>query len=363
MLQLIPVQVNKILRKPSISIFRKTETIFNLLSKSKAIIIVDGCLFFVSKMKKRIVSIIAIANLAVAISLGISGCKFLLSANSAESITRKECETDPSFAFIPSGEFIVGSDRTERDFAYQISAKSIATTKAEIIQAEKNLRKNRWFDREISRQVTSLNNSFCISRNLVTNKDYQEFVQATNYNLPRISLAEYQKQGFLVHPYTKVQEFLWNNGTYPVNTEEHPVVLISYKDALAYAQWKERQTGFSYRLPTAAEWEKAARGDDGKYFPWGNSWRDDGTNAAVSGLNYTSAIATFPLSRSEYGVEDMAGNVFEYTSTLKWQSTRVVMKGCSWDDLPGFCRSAYRHTRPVDSKHILFGFRLVRELL
>lgn len=75
----------------------------------------------------------------------------------------------------------------------------------------------------------------------------------------------------------------------------------------------------------------------------------------------TIAIAAFPLSRSPYGVEDMAGNVFEYTSTLVGDDAEVVMKGCSWDDLPGFCRAAYRHTRPADSRHILFGFRLVLE--
>ena len=73
-----------------------------------------------------------------------------------------------------------------------------------------------------------------------------------------------------------------------------------------------------------------------------------------------SAIAEFPLSRTGEGVEDMAGNVFEYTSTLELRglAKRSVMKSCSWDDLPGFCRAAYRHTRPIESRHILFGFRL-----
>ncbi|MEO0355699.1 MAG: sulfatase-modifying factor protein, partial [Cyanobacteria bacterium P01_A01_bin.3] len=58
-----------------------------------------------------------------------------------------------------------------------------------------------------------------------------------------------------------------------------------------------------------------------------------------------------------------SGNVFEYTSTVQERNGQPVsvMKGCSWDDLPGFCRAAYRHTRPIDSLHILFGFRLVRE--
>ena len=304
-------------------------------------------------MKERIVFIIAIA-------LAISGCNNFQKPSSAESITRKECEIDNSFVFIPGGEFILGSDRTEQDFAYKISAESIARTQTDIAKAEVRLRKNKWFDRETARQVSSLD-AFCLSRNLVTNQEYQEFIQATNHNYPGISEAEYQKQGFLVHSYAKVEEFLWNDGTYPANKEKHPVVLISYEDALAYADWKAKQTGFNYRLPTAEEWEKAARGEDGKYFPWGNKWQPEGTNAAISGLNYTSAIASFPLSKSKYGVEDMAGNVFEYTSTLKWQGTRVVMKGCSWDDLPGFCRGAYAHTRPVNSKHILFGFRLIRE--
>ena len=303
-------------------------------------------------MKEKIVFVIAIA-------LTISGCDNFKSVNSAESITREECEIDNFFVFVPRGEFILGSDRTERDYAYKISARSIASTEADIVEAEAKLRQNKWFDREATRQTAS-SNSFCIGRNLVTNQEYQEFVRATNHNPPGISEAEYQKQGFLVHSYAKVEEFLWNNGAYPVKKAQHPVVLISYKDALAYADWKGKQTGSSYRLPTAEEWEKAARGKDGKYFPWGNQWQAKGTNAAISGLNYTSAIASFPLSKSEYGVEDMAGNVFEYTSTLKWQGTHAVMKGCSWDDLPGFCRGAYAHTRPVDSKHILFGFRLVK---
>ena len=304
-------------------------------------------------MKARII-------FAIAMIFIVSGCNSSPQINSAESITRQECETDPNFVLIPSSEFIIGSDRQERNYAYKISAQSIAKTEKDIIQAEAKLRQNRWFDRETSRQTASLN-SFCLSRNLVTNQKYQEFVRATNHPVPGISEAEYLEQGFLVHPYTEVRKFLWNNGTYVADTAKHPVVLISYEDALAYAKWKGQTTGSSYRLPTAIEWEKAARGESGKYFPWGNNWRDDATNAAVSGLNYTSAIALFPLSKSEYGIEDMAGNVFEYTSTLDRQGDRVVMKGCSWDDLPGFCRGAYSHTRPVDSKHILFGFRLVKE--
>jgi toxoflavin biosynthesis protein ToxD len=295
----------------------------------------------------------------MAISLNTSSCQVAPSANSAP-LTRQQCESDGSWVFIPSGKFIQGSDRTERDYAYRISAQAIGKTAAEVKSVEQKLRQTGWFNGESDRQTTSLD-SYCISRNLVTNQEYQEFIQATNYPAPGITEAEYQQQGFLVHSFSQVQKFLWHQGTYPQNKARHPVVLISYHDALAYGDWKGKQTGDTYRSPTAAEWEKAARGTAGNYFPWGNDWRPDGTNSASSGLNYTSEIATFPLSKSSYGVEDMAGNVFEYTSTLSEQGSFVVMKGCSWDDLPGFCRGAYRHLRPVNSRHILFGFRLVKE--
>lgn len=297
--------------------------------------------------------------LLLTITLAIWGCKASQSANSSD-LTRQQCEADPAFVYIPGGEFILGSDRTERDFAYNISATAISKTESAISQAEQNLRNTGWFERENERQTANLA-SFCLSRNLVTNQEYQEFINATNHRTPGITETEYQQQGFLVHPYSKVKDFLWTKGTYPTNTAQHPVVLVSYDDAIAYADWKAQQTNATYRLPTAVEWEKVARGETGKYFPWGNDWLDDGTNAGGSGLNYTSAIGNFPLSKSEYGVEDMAGNVFEYTSTLQQQNTLAVMKGCSWDDLPGFCRGAYQHTRPIDSRHILFGFRLVKE--
>ena len=302
-------------------------------------------------------------GILLAIALSISSCQVAPSsappANSS-SVTRQQCEIDGSWVFIPSGEFIQGSDRTERDYAYRISAEAIDKTATEIKSASRKLRQTGWFEGESDRQTKSLA-SYCISRNLVTNQEYQEFIQATNYPAPGITEAEYQQQGFLVHPYSQVKKFLWHQGAYPQNKARHPVVLISYHDALAYGDWKENQTGGTYRLPTAAEWEKAARGTAGNYFPWGNDWRPDGTNSAASGLNDTSKIATFPLSKSPYGVEDIAGNVFEYTSTLTEQDSLVVMKGCSWDDLPGFCRGAYRHLRPVGSHHILFGFRLVKE--
>ncbi|NET10409.1 MAG: formylglycine-generating enzyme family protein [Merismopedia sp. SIO2A8] len=300
---------------------------------------------------------------------------------------QQQCNTDDEFAWVPEGNFGYGSDRAERDYAYRISALAIvrspkSTQSPEIpldpeavIQAEQRLRQRRWFDREPQQQVRSLP-GFCIQKNLVTNADYHQFTQTTGHRAPDISETDYQTQGFLVHPYSSVERYRWIDQQYPPGSDHHPVVLVSYNDALAYAEWKGTQDQVQYRLPTAEEWEKAARGTEGIYFPWGNEWMDDATNWAetyqlTTVPNHsaqiqepgTTAIATFPLSQSRYGINDMAGNVFEYTSTLRRRNnrTRSVMKGCSWDDLPGFCRAAYEHTRPIESRHILFGFRLIKE--
>jgi len=327
----------------------------------------------------------AIEGFSIALIFTISGLSACTLGNirskstDALLMTRDRCEADPNFVFIPAAAFVSGSDRAERDYAYRISAEAAAGSPDKVAQAEQRLRQRRWFDGEPERRQHPSEQSrsdrkqeaeaaialpaFCLGRNLVTNAEYQAFIQATGHPPPGISAADYQEQGFLVHPYKDVKPFLWQGDRYPAQEGQHPVVLVSYEDAIAFAQWKGKQDGTTYRLPTALEWEKAARGTDGRYFPWGNEWRNEATNWADSGLWHTSPIAAFPLSHSPYGVEDMAGNVFEFTSTLvkRRDRTRAVMKGCSWDDLPGFCRAAYRHTRPIESRHILFGFRLVRQ--
>jgi len=318
---------------------------------------------------------VALKSWLPTIWLPSEGTSVTSSVQPASHLTGDHCTSDPDFAWVTEGPFLSGSDEAERDAGYRFSAEGWVTQSAQIpdtpeavAQAEQRLRQRRWFDREPERERRSLP-GFCIQRNLVTQADYQAFVTATGHRAPSISAEDYQAQGFLVHPYEDVEPYLWRNGSYPEGKVDHPVVLVSYTDALTYAEWLGNRDGATYRLPTALEWEKAARGENGRYFPWGNDWQDDATNWIGSGLEGTSAIATFPLSRSPYGVEDMAGNVFEYTSTVLDEGggggdrsgSVSVMKGCSWDDLPGFCRGAYRHTRPIESRHILFGFRLVKQ--
>lgn len=264
--------------------------------------------------------------------------------------------------YIERGRFIAGSNQDERDYAYRISAEALASTPEEIADVETRLRQQRWFDFEPD-QGNRRMAAFCIHRNLVTNEEYQEFVLATGYHQPGITAENYQEQNMLVHSYQALRPYFWRGYQFPAGKAKHPVVLVSQKDALAYAAWKSQEDGVEYRLPTADEWEKVARGTDGRYFTWGNDWQDQATNWQKHGPEGTSRVGAYPLSKSIYGVEDMAGNVFEFTSTVYTQDSqeRAIMKGCAWDDLPGFCRTAYRHGRPTTYRHILFGFRLVSD--
>ena len=286
------------------------------------------------------------------LALLLTGCA------AGADISQAACEARPGFVYVPAGEFIAGSDAAERDYAYRISAEGFADSPGGVAEAEAGYRRRRWFEWEPGRRTVNLP-AFCMAQNLVTNDDYREFIQATGYRAPGISEAEYQDQGFLVHPYRDVEPYLWQGDQYPAGQGRHPVVLVSYEDALAYAAWRGNQDGLTYRLPTALEWEKAARGSDGRYFPWGSDWQNGATNWAKNGPYGTSEIAAYPESRGPYGTEDMAGNVFEYTGDLVKEGREVLLKGCGWDDYPGFCRAAYQHDRPVEARHILFGFRLV----
>jgi formylglycine-generating enzyme required for sulfatase activity len=137
--------------------------------------------------------------------------------------------------------------------------------------------------------------AYAIARVPVTNAQYQLFVQATSYGTPR-------------H---------WEEGRPPKGEESHPVVAVSWNDALAYCEWLSRMTGKKITLPSEAEWEKAARGDkDRRVYPWGGTFDPTRCNSYELGLNDTTPAGIFPNGASPYGCLDMAGNVWEWTRSL-----------------------------------------------
>ena len=263
---------------------------------------------------------------------------------------------------IPGGTGWLGSGEREKGFGYTLGGEAAW--------------RGRWFHSERRRQVTLP--PFRMDRTLVTQQAYARFVTATGRRTPFISRAGYIAQGFLVHPYASVLPYLWRGGISPrppAGREAHPVVLVSQGDAAAYCQWRGRssardnmaggytgrnKTGSACRLPSEDEWEWAARGSDRRYFPWGFSWEPARVNTSERGPYGTTPVLAYPGGRTPTGLHDMAGNVFQWTSTPAaglGQTGRIILKGCSWDDLGGICRAAARHGRPAKSRHILIGFR------
>ncbi|MEZ4679281.1 MAG: SUMF1/EgtB/PvdO family nonheme iron enzyme [Caldilineaceae bacterium] len=145
--------------------------------------------------------------------------------------------------------------------------------------------------------------SYQISRYPITNSQYARFVAATQYAPPE-------------H---------WRGPTPSPELCNHPVVFVSWYDTVAYCAWRSEAEGRLFRLPTEAEWEKAAIGQQGTLFPWGDDYTVVHHNSYQAGIGKTSSVGIFAAGVSPYGCFDMAGNVYEWTSSLwgteTWQPT------------------------------------------
>jgi len=135
---------------------------------------------------------------------------------------------------------------------------------------------------------------FRIGKYPVTNAEYRRFLDETGHPVPPS----------------------WEEGSYPAGKANHPVVTVSWHDALAYCKWLSQKTGRGYRLPTEAEWEKAARGTDGRDYPWGNDFDKAKCNTKESGILTTMPVGIYLEGASPCGAHDMAGNVWEWTRSL-----------------------------------------------
>jgi len=254
----------------------------------------------------------------------------------------------PPLVVVPAGPFIAGSDSAEREFAYKLD---------EAAYGHSRTRERGWYDSETDASAQKAD-SFLIMSTPVTNAEYAAFVNATGHRAPDVDEVTW-KSYRLIHPYSRTRRHAWQDGQPPEDRDDHPVVLVSYADAQTYANWLSERTDRHFRLPEAAEWEKAARGTDGQVFPWGNDYDPARLNSHDLGPFDTSPVGAYPTGVSPYGMLDAAGQVFEWTATGAG-NRRHFVKGGSWDDKGcGICRPAARHSRPDDIKHILVGFRLI----
>lgn len=184
-------------------------------------------------------------------------------------------------------------------------------------------------------------NPFYMDRTEVTNEQYQQFVAQTGHRVP-------------IH---------WRDGKFPSGQAELPVVNISWDDASAYAKW------IGKRLPSEAEWEFAARGSDGRIYPWGNSWSAANANAGKESGGAIAKVGSFPHGASQFGILDMCGNVWEWTSSSlnnyadesKEIAPGKVIRGGAFDTPSKRATATYRGVLPPDRLRDKTGFRLVKD--
>ena len=256
----------------------------------------------------------------------------------------------PDIISIPGGPFIAGSDRAERQAAYELD---------EAAYGHSVTRRQGWYENEADRHPVTLG-AFAVMASPVTNRLYALFIAESGHPAPDVDQATWNAYG-LIHPFESTRRFAWPDRKPPAGREDHPVSLVAHADAEAFAAWLSARTGQHWRLPSALEWEKAVRGTDGRIFPWGDEFDPDRLNSHDKGPFDTVPVGRHPSGAGPFGVMDAAGQVFEWTADPAG-SGRFYVKGGSWDDKGcGICRPAAHHSRPEAIKHILIGFRLVRD--
>ncbi|CAN5841264.1 hypothetical protein BH10CHL1_BH10CHL1_13830 [soil metagenome] len=239
------------------------------------------------------------------------------------------------FVFVPTGEFAMGSNNRDDD---EKPAQQLNLSGFEIMQTE------------------------------VTNAQYRTFVDAGGYTQQDL----WTTAGWKWRTDNKItQPGYWDDSTW--NQADYPVVGVTWYEAVAYTHWLAQKSGLTISLPTEAQWEKAARGPDGRIYPWGNSAPTAQLLNYNSKPGYTSKVGSYPDGKSPYGALDMAGNVLEWTSSQymaypyatedgREDPTAMddrALRGGSFDDNSTRVRAAVRLGERPDYVNNYIGFRVV----
>jgi serine/threonine-protein kinase len=199
--------------------------------------------------------------------------------------------------------------------------------------------------------------NFEMDKTEVTNAEYAQFVKQSNHAPPE----------------------QWGSIKPAVGQELLPVSNISYTDAVTFAEWRSKRDGVTYRLPTEEEWEYAARnGEKDNLYPWGNTWEAGRAAIQEAGVGAPQAVGTYPQGMNSWGVMDLVGNVWEWTSSkaslyggdpdkrmAQFQDWIVIRGGCYASSVkgsfpPGPVSSTIRTWVAPNFKNPYLGFRLVK---
>jgi len=254
---------------------------------------------------------------------------------------RKVLVRRPPMVNVPDGEFIMGT--SDAQVSMLMSREEWALE---------------WYDNDLF-QIEQPQHyvwipAFNIAAHPVTNEEYHKFVYNSGYRVPKS----------------------WSGFQYLDDTADHPVTGISKTDAEAFCKWVSDQMGEVYRLPSEAEWERAARGMDGRIYPWGDEFDPWRCNTAESSKRGTTPVGVYsPGGNSPVGAMDMVGNVWEWTSTIlapypyesedgreeQGMLERYVVRGGSWYYTRKLARCAAREGVLATFTSPALGFRLASD--
>ncbi|MBA3873674.1 MAG: SUMF1/EgtB/PvdO family nonheme iron enzyme [Anaerolineae bacterium] len=146
---------------------------------------------------------------------------------------------------------------------------------------------------------------FYIAKYLVTNEQYAIYVRETGRKPEHTNL--------------------WDKSQF--NQPLQPVIDLRWQEAMLFCQWLSHKAGYLITLPTHAQWQRAAQGDDNRHYPWGNEWDVNRCNTGESRIGHTTPVTTYPQGASPYGVMDMVGNACEWCLT----NAKTGSNSVDWD--------------------------------
>ncbi|MEI6180798.1 MAG: bifunctional serine/threonine-protein kinase/formylglycine-generating enzyme family protein [Chloroflexales bacterium] len=263
----------------------------------------------------------------------------------------------PELVKVPAGPFLMGS--TDQQIAALVSQGANTD----------------WVKREEPQHWLTLPD-YWIGKTPVTNAQFRQFVASDGYT----NRAYWTPVGWQWREGKKlVKPYFWDDAKW--NGADYSVVGVSWFEAVAYCRWLSRQTGIAFCLPSEAEWEKAARGFDGRIYPWGNTWEAGRCNSEEANIKCTTPVGQYPNGASPFGVLDMAGNVWEWCATQwgkpypyqledEWQTAyveanadyRVFRGGSLWNNST-YVRGAYRSMNLPRVRHYVRGLRVASHAL
>ncbi|MCK5541848.1 MAG: SUMF1/EgtB/PvdO family nonheme iron enzyme [Desulfobacterales bacterium] len=208
------------------------------------------------------------------------------------------------------------------------------------------------------KQEEIIDHDFQIDIYPVTNERYKKFISAGGYS----NKDYWDEKGWNWKNEDNIFQPVYLSDK-NFNDPEQPVVGVSFYEAQAFCKWltKSRNDGYGYRLLDEKEWEKAARGDKGLKYPWGDEFDKEKCNSKESGINKTTRVTVYPNGISPYGCYDMAGNVWEWTSSPhENHEGAFVLRGGSFFSISGLCRCANRFFDNPDVRYYFIGFRCSR---